>query len=240
MNVGFKQRVALGVALIFCLMSASQSHGQFGPQKREPKGPWENKNLSADERADLVIEKMTLDEKIQLLHGLGWDTIFTPPESGPGTRAITPFEFIPGVPRLGIPDLQMTDAVVGVSGAGIKSRYATALPSAVAMAAGWDPALSYEIGTLIGNEVRAHGFNMSLGSGINLTREAARRPHFRVQGRGSAARRNISRAGTEGHEGTEPGHRREALRGERSGRWTHVCELRNRQARDAGERPACI
>jgi beta-glucosidase len=39
------------------------------------------------------------------------------------------------------------------------------------MAAGWDPALSYETGTLIGSEVRAQGFNMSLGSGINLTRE---------------------------------------------------------------------
>src|SRR5260370_4771826 len=39
------------------------------------------------------------------------------------------------------------------------------------MAAGWDSALSYETGTLIGSEVHAQGFNMSLGSGINLTRE---------------------------------------------------------------------
>src|SRR5260370_15885098 len=39
------------------------------------------------------------------------------------------------------------------------------------MAAGWDSALSYETGTLIGSEGRAQGFNMSLGTGINLTRE---------------------------------------------------------------------
>ena len=45
-----------------------------------------------------------------------------PIESGPGTRAISGGAFIPGVPRLGIPDLQMTDCVEGVSGAGVKGR----------------------------------------------------------------------------------------------------------------------
>jgi beta-glucosidase len=171
MNVRLVQRAALGAAVVLCLFTPSLSQGQLGPQKREPKGPWENKSLSPDERADLVIGRMTLGEKIQLLHGLGWEFMFAAPESGPGTRAIAAGGFIPGIPRLGIPDLQTTDAVVGVAGAGGKSRYATALPSAEAMAAGWDPALSYETGTLIGSEVRAHGFNMSLGSGINLTRE---------------------------------------------------------------------
>ena len=173
MKVKSLQRAALGVGVALCLLTGSLSRGQSAPQKQEPKGPWENRSLSPDERADLVIERMTLDEKIQLLHGLGWETLFGPPlESGPGTRAIrSAAEFIPGVPRLGIPDLQMTDAVVGVSNAGVKSRYATALPSAAAMAAGWDPALSFETGTLIGSEVRAHGFILSHGPGINLTRE---------------------------------------------------------------------
>jgi len=177
MNARSMERVVLGAAVVLCLFIGSLSQGQFGPQQHEPKGPWENKSLSPDERADLVIEKMTLDEKIQLLHGLGWEVLFAevlfgpPPESGPGTRAIRPSGFIPGVPRLGIPDLQITDSAVGVAGGGDKSRYATALPSAAAMAAGWDSALSYETGTLIGSEVRAQGFNMSLGSGINLTRE---------------------------------------------------------------------
>ena len=173
MNFRFTERAVLGAAVVLCLFTGSSSLGQLGPLKHEPKGPWENKSLSPDERADLVIEKMTLDEKIQLLHGLGWEALFgPPPESGPGTRAIRPSGFIPGVPRLGIPDLQMTDAAVGVAGDGDKSRYATALPSAAAMAAGWDPALSNETGTLIGSEVRAQGFNISLGSGINLTRES--------------------------------------------------------------------
>jgi beta-glucosidase len=113
MNIGFMEKVVLGAAAVFCLFTGSSSQAQVGPQRGEPKRPRENKSLSPDERADLVIGKMTLDAKIQLLHGLGWEVLFgPPPESGPGTRAIRPFEFIPGVLRLGIPDLQMADAVV--------------------------------------------------------------------------------------------------------------------------------
>ncbi len=172
MQVGFMGRLALAAAVTLWPLPEAEISGQLGPQiKHEPQGPWENRSLAADERADLVIQQMTLDEKIQLLHGLGWESMFTLPESGPSVRALQPGGFIPGVPRLGIPDLQMSDAVVGVSGGGSKSRYATALPSAEAEAASWDPALAYETGTMIGTELRAHGFNMSLGSGINLTRE---------------------------------------------------------------------
>ncbi len=183
MKVKSLQRVALGAGVALCLLIGTLGHGQSTPQKQEPKGPWENRSLSPDERADLLIEKMTLDEKIQLLHGLGWETLFgPPPESGPGTRAIRPSGFIPGIPRLGIPDLQIADASMGVAGGGDKSRYATALPSTVAMAASWDSALSYETGTLIGSEVRAQGFNMSLGSGINLTREPRNGRTFEYMG----------------------------------------------------------
>ena len=64
----------------------------------------------------------------------------------------------------------------------MKGRYATALPSAEAMAATWDPALSYETGTMIGNELRSFGFNMSLGSGINLIREPRNGRTFEYKG----------------------------------------------------------
>jgi beta-glucosidase len=165
------KRIVCSVALITAFFALTGAHAQF-PGMASPKHyPWSDTSLSPDARADLVIKELTLDEKIQLLHGLGWQALFMPLESGPATRAITTLGFIPGVPRLGIPDLQMTDSVEGVSLAGTKGRYATALPSAEAMAAAWDPALSYEIGTMIGHEMRAMGFNMSLGSGINMIRE---------------------------------------------------------------------
>ncbi|HUB53262.1 MAG TPA: glycoside hydrolase family 3 C-terminal domain-containing protein [Terracidiphilus sp.] len=166
-----KKTMVYSIALGLAVWAGVGAQAQI-PTLAAPKHyPWSDKTLSPDDRADLVIKEMTLDEKIQLLHGPGWQVLFMPQESGPITRAISTLGFIPGVPRLGVPDLQMTDCVEGVSGAGVKGRYATALPSAETMAAAWDPALSYEIGTMIGHEVRAMGFNMSLGSGINMIRE---------------------------------------------------------------------
>ena len=171
---------ALVIALAFSVATAALA--QF-PGMAPPKHyPWSDKSLSPDARADLVIKEMTLDEKIQLLHGPGWQAIFAPQESGPLTRAIAVLGFIPGVPRLGIPDLQMTDSNQGISMAGAKGRYATALPSGEAMASAWDPALSYEIGTMLGQEMRAMGFNMSLGSGINMIREPRNGRIFEYKG----------------------------------------------------------
>ncbi|HEX3985849.1 MAG TPA: glycoside hydrolase family 3 C-terminal domain-containing protein [Acidobacteriaceae bacterium] len=162
-------RAAVCVGLVLAAASAS---AQFGPpQPAAPKGPWENRSLSPDQRADLVIGQMTLDEKIQLLHGMGWRALFAPEESGPGVRSLGGAGFIPGIPRLGIPDLQISDAAVGVARGAQRSRYSTALPSAIAEAASWDPKVAYQYGALIGTELRDQGFNMSLGGGVNLTRE---------------------------------------------------------------------
>jgi beta-glucosidase len=170
------------LAFAAALLAGNSAVAQF-PGLAAPKHfPWSDKSLSPDARADMVVKEMTLDEKIQLLHGPGWQAIITAPESGPLTRAIAILGFIPGIPRLGIPDLQMTDSNQGVSMAGSKGRYATALPSGEAMAAAWDPTLSYEIGTTIGHEMRAMGFNMSLGSGINLIREPRNGRIFEYKG----------------------------------------------------------
>jgi beta-glucosidase len=166
------RRLASFLVLASALLFAASSLAQFPGMGAPKRFAWSDKSLSPDQRADMVIQQMTLDEKIQLLHGPGWQVLMGPrPESGPLTRAISLLGFIPGVPRLGIPDLQMTDSNQGVSGAGIGGRYATAFPSGESMASAWDPKLSYDIGTQLGHEMRAMGFNMSLGSGINLIRE---------------------------------------------------------------------
>jgi beta-glucosidase len=72
---------------------------------------------------------------------------------------------------LGIPGIQISDAAYGVRSSGENGRYSTALPADVAAAASWDLDAAHEYGALIGRELRAQGFNMSLGGGINLTRE---------------------------------------------------------------------
>jgi beta-glucosidase len=165
------KRISSALIIAIGIFAATAAIAQFPGLGAPRHFAWSDKTLSPDARADLVIKEMTLDEKIQLLHGPGWGAIITPPESGPLTRAIAVLGFVPGIPRLGIPDLQMTDSNQGISMAGAKGRYATALPSDEAMASAWDPALSYEIGTMLGQEMRDIGFNMSLGSGINLIRE---------------------------------------------------------------------
>jgi beta-glucosidase len=65
----------------------------------------------------------------------------------------------------------MSDAAYGVRNSGENGRYSTALPSDLAAAASWDLDAGYEYGALIGRELRAQGYNMSLGGGVNLARE---------------------------------------------------------------------
>jgi beta-glucosidase len=135
-----------------------------------PPRPWLDRNLPAGERAALVLAQMTLDEKLALLHGNGmshvprWQMPLTMlADGGAG--------YVPGVPRLGIPAIVISDAAYGVRDSGANGRYATALPSNLALASSWDPELACEYGALIGRELRAQGFNMTLGGGLNLTRD---------------------------------------------------------------------
>jgi beta-glucosidase len=171
------------LAAIFLGAGISTARAQgFGPRPKEaPKGPWMDKSLSPDRRADLLIKQMTLDEKISLLHGGGWS--FGPPgRPAPLTRSLGGAGFIPGIERLGIPDTQMADAAVGVTKGAGHSRYSTALPSGTAEASSWDPKLAYDYGTLIGKELRAQGYTMSLGGGVNIAREPRNGRNFEYKG----------------------------------------------------------
>jgi beta-glucosidase len=143
--------------------------------------PWSNATLSPDVRADMVLKEMTLDEKIGLLHGngmLGW----AGPPSPIAYLGNGGAGFALGVPRLGIPMIQMSDAAYGVRSSAQNGRYSTALPSNVAAAASWDPQAACEYGSLIGRELRAQGYNMTLGGGVNLTREPRNGRTFEYQG----------------------------------------------------------
>ena len=150
--------------LIFALLLASAP-----AQSGDTAHPWMNPSLSPDERASMVVKAMTLDEKIQLLHGTGMAGLS--PLSPQAAQSNGGAGYVPGIPRLGVPGIQMSDAAYGVRSSGENGRYSTALPADVAGAASWDLDAAYEYGALIGRELRAQGYNMSLGGGINLTRE---------------------------------------------------------------------
>jgi beta-glucosidase len=131
--------------------------------------PWQNPALSADERAAMVLKEMTLDEKIELLHGNGMPGWGAPqPNAYLGNGGAG---FVLGIPRLGLPFIQMSDAAYGVRSSAENGRYSTALPSNLASAASWDPQAACDYGALIGRELRAQGYNMTLGGGTNLTRD---------------------------------------------------------------------
>ncbi|WP_026442899.1 beta-glucosidase [Pseudacidobacterium ailaaui] len=143
--------------------------------------PWMNKGLSPEERADLVLKQMTLDEKIDLLHGNGmahtgnWQMPLTHLSNGGAG-------YVVGVPRLGISPLYISDAAYGVRSSGENGRYSTALPSNLGAASSWDPQAACEYGALIGRELRAQGYNMTLGGGVNLTREPRNGRTFEYMG----------------------------------------------------------
>jgi beta-glucosidase len=174
-------RSAWRTALIAAAAVALPCFAQFPFGRHAPAGPWMNKSLSPDQRADLLIARMTLDEKISLLHGLGWGALLSP-ASGLPAHSLGGSAYIPAIPRLGIPALQINDAATGVARGAVFGRYSTALPSCIAEAASWDPHVAAEYGALIGRELRDQGYNMGLGGGIDLTREPRDGRTFEYQG----------------------------------------------------------
>jgi beta-glucosidase len=142
--------------------------------------PWKDPSLSPDRRADLVIQQMTLDEKLQLVHGAGWTVLRegapVPSDSNHGAG------FVPGIPRLGIPKIDLADSAVGIRMAAYDSHYATLLPSVIGLAATWDTTAADLYGSVIGRELRASGFNMSIGGGMDLTREPRNGRNFEYAG----------------------------------------------------------
>ena len=137
--------------------------------------PWLDSSLSPDRRADLLLPAMTRSEKLSLVFGY-FGTVMPsahfsrPPRARPGSAG-----FIPGIARLGLPPQWLTDAGLGVAtqrASLYAYREGTALPSGLATAATWNVALAQQSGAMIGAEARAYGFNVLLGPGLDLMREA--------------------------------------------------------------------
>jgi beta-glucosidase len=179
------RKQSLSTLLIAALLSASpallaQHVFHNGAAEKSAGHPWDDKTLSPDARADMVLKQMTLDEKVALLHGNGMPGWGKPaPNAYLGNGGAG---FVLGVERLGIPLIQMSDAAYGVRSSGENGRYSTALPSNLASAASWDPEAACAYGGLIGRELRNQGYNMTLGGGVNVTREPRNGRTFEYMG----------------------------------------------------------
>ena len=173
----FRNRAAGALVLAASFVMAPLAFGQF-PGMPQPKHyAWSDATLSPDVRADLVIKELSLDEKISLLHGQGMPFFSTGPTESNGGAG-----YSNSIPRLGIPAVQMADSAYGVTRGEAAGRYSTALPNDLAAASAWDPQAAFEYGALIGRELRNQGYSMSLGGGVNLTREPRNGRTFEYQG----------------------------------------------------------
>src|SRR5690349_4814929 len=85
-------------------LSLSSAFAQAGATSH----PWMNSQLSPDERAAMVVKEMTIDEKISMLHGTGMEGLS--PMSPLAIHSNGGAGYVPAIPRLGIPAIQMSDA----------------------------------------------------------------------------------------------------------------------------------
>lgn len=141
-------------------------------------------SAEADRRAARIVDAMTLEEQIHLLHPIaatsyqlapGADSFPAGMRKPPPPGAISSAGYLSGIPRLNWPALSESDGPLGVGNMkgwirGIDDQ-ATAFPAGIAWAATFDPTLTFKIGQVIGSEAHAKGFNVMLSGGINLARE---------------------------------------------------------------------
>lgn len=179
-----KMKWIVGTALIIALSLFPHTPASAQNQHPGPTAsfPWMNKSLSPDQRAEMVLKQLTLDEKINLMHGQASPQLKPVPVIDLRLLTNGGAGFTYGVPRLGIPSIQMSDAAYGVARTAQNGRYSTALPSNLGATSSWDPHAACEYGALIGRELRDQGFNMSLGGGVNLAREPRDGRTFEFQG----------------------------------------------------------
>jgi beta-glucosidase len=128
-----------------------------------------------DERARAIEEQMTDEERFSMIISV----LGANPHTG-GVRDMRIPEdvamsagYTPGVPRLGVPALQSSDASMGITNPGYRpdDEGATALPASIVVGSSFNPQLAREGGAVLGREARIRGFNAVLAGGVNLARD---------------------------------------------------------------------
>jgi len=144
---------------------------------------WQNRALSADARADLLVRAMTLDEKLLVVTSYYGTQVEWNKYRDPGARRQSA-GFVPGVPRLHFTPQWQTDAGSGVAtqGVAVPDLQRTALPAGILTASTWDPEMAVKGGAMIGSEARASGFNTMLAGGVDLLREPGNGRNFEYGG----------------------------------------------------------
>ncbi|MGA9326010.1 MAG: glycoside hydrolase family 3 C-terminal domain-containing protein [Salegentibacter sp.] len=161
-----KNRIfTISVALVFLGFSACKENPEnlnVANSNKESGNSYKGEPLSLkyEEQIDSLLNRMSLEEKVGMLHG---NSMFT----------------TAGVPHLGIPELKMTDGPLGVreeisrnswAPLGVNTDYATFYPAGGGLSATWNPELAHTFGKSIGEEARDRNKDVLLAPAFNIVR----------------------------------------------------------------------
>lgn len=130
------------------------------PQEPEgPKCPWIGQGAPIEQRLAMLMDRMTLDDKLAMVHG--------------SAKALEPYgpEYagqIAGNKELCIPALSFSD---GPAGVGNEARHVTQFPAPIAVGATFDRELAMAFGKAMGKENREKGAHVLLGPGLDVIRD---------------------------------------------------------------------
>lgn len=151
------KKLQIGLFLLFFICKVQATDSTFKPQIPLKE---------ADKKAQILLNKMTLEEKLQLISG---HNIF----------------YIKGFEKLGIPQLYMADATGGIHLRKEQNQdldKSVAFPAPVALAATWNKTLAYDMAQAIGEECRVGNVAVLLGPGMNIYRMSQNGRNFEYFG----------------------------------------------------------
>ncbi len=162
-------RSVVGAALVASLVACSSGRTSTPraaaqpeskpPAPRELPGVREGVSPEVARRAEELLARMTLAEKIDYLGG---DRGF----------------FVRPIERLGIPEIKLSDGPAGCRNWGPSTAY----PAPVALAAAFDRDLAERVGHAMGRDCRARGVHVLLGPGVNIQRSPLSGRNFEYLG----------------------------------------------------------
>ncbi|MCC9178848.1 beta-glucosidase [Arthrobacter sp. zg-Y750] len=145
-------------ALVVPSGAAGAANGQQAAAgSGQANGNYWDEDQSATDRANALLSQMSLEEKVDMLHG----------------ELNNEYGFYNApIERLGIPALTMTDGRTGVRQANtnFNNGESTLLPSAISVAASWDRNVSARHSQVATDETFRNGLNILLSPSINIAR----------------------------------------------------------------------
>ncbi len=123
-----------------------------------------NSDVAIEMRVKELLNRMSLEEKVQQLGGMAVRDDNNPFGSSDPNFGTT------GNARLGIPPLIMGHGITGVRAGRNPDVKATYFATPIAIGSSWDPILYGRVGTALAKELRAFGQNLNLGPTLNVIR----------------------------------------------------------------------